>query len=162
MNIIKKEFSIFIHGVIFFTRIPIKNHHYNLKHEREILRYFSFIGFFLSLLQISILYTLIIFLPLSISLIITFGLNTLITGALHEDGLADSFDALWGGSTIEKRQEILRDSSLGTYGVLALISIYFFKFEIFKLLEENLFRFIIMGNIISRFFFFDDIIPSKI
>ena len=43
------------------------------------------------------------------------------TGALHEDGLADSFDGLWGGWTRERRLEIMRDSRIGTYGVIALV-----------------------------------------
>lgn len=43
------------------------------------------------------------------------------TGAMHEDGLADMFDGLWGGFTRERRLEIMKDSHIGTYGVLALI-----------------------------------------
>ena len=44
-----------------------------------------------------------------------------LTGALHEDGLADSADGLWGGWTQDRRLEIMRDSRIGSYGVLALI-----------------------------------------
>lgn len=44
----------------------------------------------------------------------------LLTGALHEDGLADSADGL-GASSAERRLEIMRDSQIGTYGTLALI-----------------------------------------
>ncbi|SDD96635.1 adenosylcobinamide-GDP ribazoletransferase [Ruegeria marina] len=43
------------------------------------------------------------------------------TGAMHEDGLADTADGLWGGFTPERRLEIMKDSRIGTYGVLALI-----------------------------------------
>lgn len=43
------------------------------------------------------------------------------TGAMHEDGLADSADGLWGGWTPERRLEIMKDSRIGTYGVLALV-----------------------------------------
>jgi adenosylcobinamide-GDP ribazoletransferase len=43
------------------------------------------------------------------------------TGALHEDGLADSADGFGGGATSEKRLEIMKDSRLGTFGTLALI-----------------------------------------
>lgn len=42
-------------------------------------------------------------------------------GALHEDGLADFTDGIWGGHTPERRMEIMRDSRIGTYGVLALV-----------------------------------------
>lgn len=46
--------------------------------------------------------------------------GVLITGAFHEDGLADLADAVAGGSTPERRLEILRDPRHGTYGVAAL------------------------------------------
>lgn len=45
----------------------------------------------------------------------------LLTGAMHEDGLADVFDGFWGGFTPARRLEIMRDSQIGTYGVLALV-----------------------------------------
>ena len=47
-------------------------------------------------------------------------LGVLITGAFHEDGLADVADAFAGGTTIERRLEILKDSRHGSYGVAAL------------------------------------------
>lgn len=43
------------------------------------------------------------------------------TGAMHEDGLADTVDGLWGGFTKERRLEIMKDSHIGTYGVLSLV-----------------------------------------
>lgn len=46
--------------------------------------------------------------------------GTVITAALHEDGLADTIDAFGGGWTIERRLEIMKDSRIGTYGTLAL------------------------------------------
>lgn len=47
--------------------------------------------------------------------------TALITGALHEDGLADTADGLGGGRTRERKLDIMRDSRIGTYGVCALI-----------------------------------------
>jgi adenosylcobinamide-GDP ribazoletransferase len=44
-----------------------------------------------------------------------------LTGALHEDGLADTADGLGGGKTRERRLEIMRDSRIGTYGACALV-----------------------------------------
>ncbi len=45
----------------------------------------------------------------------------LITGAMHEDGLADLCDAFGGGATRERKLEIMRDSRIGTYGAAALV-----------------------------------------
>jgi adenosylcobinamide-GDP ribazoletransferase len=47
-------------------------------------------------------------------------LGLLITGAFHEDGLADMSDAFGGGWTIERRMEILKDPRHGSYGVAAM------------------------------------------
>lgn len=52
---------------------------------------------------------------------VTVALLALLTGAMHEDGLADTADGLWGGRDPARRLEIMKDSSVGTYGVLALI-----------------------------------------
>ncbi len=46
---------------------------------------------------------------------------SLVTGALHEDGLADVADGFGGGATRERKLDIMRDSRIGTYGVCALI-----------------------------------------
>jgi adenosylcobinamide-GDP ribazoletransferase len=49
---------------------------------------------------------------------------TLVTGAFHEDGLADAADGLGGGSTPERRLEIMKDSRIGSYGGAALVLAY--------------------------------------
>jgi len=45
----------------------------------------------------------------------------IVTGAMHEDGLADTSDGFWGGWTTDRRLEIMKDSRIGTYGVLSLV-----------------------------------------
>lgn len=45
----------------------------------------------------------------------------MLSGAMHEDGLADTADGLWGGHDRARRLEIMKDSRIGAYGVLALI-----------------------------------------
>jgi adenosylcobinamide-GDP ribazoletransferase len=49
------------------------------------------------------------------------GTSAWLTGALHEDGLADSADGLGGGTTRERALEIMKDSRIGSYGALALM-----------------------------------------
>ncbi|MGY3551707.1 adenosylcobinamide-GDP ribazoletransferase [Bradyrhizobium sp. USDA 4472] len=53
--------------------------------------------------------------------LLALGTTALITGALHEDGLADTADGLGGGRTRERKLAIMRDSRIGSYGVCALI-----------------------------------------
>ncbi|MGY8707761.1 adenosylcobinamide-GDP ribazoletransferase [Bradyrhizobium sp. 18BD] len=57
----------------------------------------------------------------NIAALLALAATALITGALHEDGLADTADGLGGGRTRERKLEIMRDSRIGTYGVCALI-----------------------------------------
>lgn len=50
----------------------------------------------------------------------TCAFGVLLSGALHEDGLADSADGLFGGQSREQRLVIMHDSRIGTYGTLVL------------------------------------------
>ena len=49
------------------------------------------------------------------------GVQAMVTGAMHEDGLADTADGLWGGWDKVRRLAIMKDSHIGTYGVMALL-----------------------------------------
>lgn len=60
--------------------------------------------------------------PHTVTAILVVTVTTIITGALHEDGLADLADGFWGGVTTQRRLEIMKDSAIGSYGVLALIA----------------------------------------
>ncbi|WP_349371176.1 adenosylcobinamide-GDP ribazoletransferase [Salinarimonas sp.] len=59
-------------------------------------------------------------LPPLVCAALAIGVLALITGALHEDGLADVFDAFAGGTTRERRLEIMKDSRVGAFGATAL------------------------------------------
>lgn len=56
-----------------------------------------------------------------VAAVLAIGVGLLITGAFHEDGLADTADGLGGGQTPQRRLEIMKDSRVGTYGVCALV-----------------------------------------
>ncbi|WP_377512783.1 adenosylcobinamide-GDP ribazoletransferase [Octadecabacter sp. R77987] len=58
--------------------------------------------------------------PLMIAAGLILAAQIIITGAMHEDGLADAADGLWGGWDVARRLAIMKDSAIGTYGVLAL------------------------------------------
>lgn len=58
--------------------------------------------------------------PRLVASTLAIGCGVLLTGALHEDGLADTADALGGGWSREEALQILKDPAHGTYGVLAV------------------------------------------
>jgi adenosylcobinamide-GDP ribazoletransferase len=56
-----------------------------------------------------------------LSALLAIAATVLLTGAMHEDGLADVADGFWGGSTRDRKLAIMRDSRIGTYAGLALV-----------------------------------------
>jgi adenosylcobinamide-GDP ribazoletransferase len=85
------------------------------------LRWFPVVGFLLGLGLVAIDQVLEhIFAPLVLNLVIL-SLYVVVTGGLHQDGLADTVDAFAGGTTPEHRLELFRDSHIGALGVTGLV-----------------------------------------
>jgi adenosylcobinamide-GDP ribazoletransferase len=75
----------------------------------------------------------------------------LVTGALHEDGLADVADAVGAHTTKERRLEIMRDPRVGTYGALALIlAIGLTATTVAQLDTEHAVRTLIVAHVLAR------------
>jgi adenosylcobinamide-GDP ribazoletransferase len=89
---------------------------------RRACRWFPLVGALVGGLAAGILYlATLIGLPGEAAAILALGGMIVLTGAIHEDGLADVADGFAGGRTREDRLRIMRDSRIGTYGALALI-----------------------------------------
>ena len=70
----------------------------------------------------------------------------MVSGAMHEDGLADTADGLWGAYEAPRRLEIMKDSHIGAYGVIALVlSIVVRWAAIVALMENHIFFCAIIG-----------------
>jgi adenosylcobinamide-GDP ribazoletransferase len=74
--------------------------------------------------------------PPAISAALALVVLTAITGALHEDGLADCADAFFGAPIIERRLEIMKDSRIGTFGALALVFVFALGWACLTQIEE--------------------------
>lgn len=73
------------------------------------------------------------------------------TGAFHEDGLADTFDGLWGGWTPQRRLEIMRDSRIGTYGAAALVLSLLLRVALLSgLTAAGAARALLVGHVVGR------------
>lgn len=83
---------------------------------------FPFVGAVIgSIIALSYYGLSVIGLPTPIAALLALGLGILATGALHEDGLADSADGMGGGHDADRKLAIMKDSHIGSYGVLALM-----------------------------------------
>lgn len=120
---LQEEWQAFWLATGFLTRIPMLvqiDYSQGLMNRSSV--YFPLVGLLLGALY-ALCYTLLTLLwsPL-ICLLLVLVLHLWITGAFHEDGLADSLDALGGGYTVPDRLRIMKDSRIGTYGTVALVT----------------------------------------
>lgn len=83
---------------------------------------FPIVGFVIGILScVAGMIALALGMSASITAGVMLGISMILTGAMHEDGLADCADGFWGGYDPARRLEIMKDSQIGTYGVLALL-----------------------------------------
>ncbi|AWB65207.1 adenosylcobinamide-GDP ribazoletransferase [Saccharobesus litoralis] len=122
IKLLKHQVNLFFLALSFFSRIPVpKSTYYSPELLNQSCRYFSLVGCVLAILVIAVYWLFSQILPMLMALLLTFVFSVLLTGAFHEDGLADMADGIGGGMTVEKRLSIMKDSRLGTYGTLTLI-----------------------------------------
>lgn len=119
---LEREWQAFWLCLGFISRIPVPvrvDYSQRLMNQSSV--YFPVAGLVLGAIYALAYSVLIAFLPQLVSLVGVLILHLWITGAFHEDGLADSMDALGGGFSVEKRLAIMKDSRIGTYGTVALV-----------------------------------------
>lgn len=108
-------------ALAFLTRIPLTPSEPVAFPTPAIGVWFPVAGAFIGTLVGGVFWLSAQLLPTSSAAILAIGFGALITGGFHEDGLADTFDALGGGRDKESVLRIFKDSRLGTFGVAALI-----------------------------------------
>lgn len=111
---------------IFFTRLPFWRLHQPVKEAYQtVVEHWPLVGWLTGASMAAVLYCCSIILPYEIAILLAILTRLLITGALHEDGLADFIDGFGGGGNNRQRiLDIMKDSHIGTYGVITLI-LYF-------------------------------------
>jgi adenosylcobinamide-GDP ribazoletransferase len=112
-----------VHALKFLTRLPVPfSRTIDPPPLNQTMRMFSVAGGLIGLVLALVLVAgKALVLPPMLAAMLAVATGLLMTGALHEDGLADTADGLGGGKTPERRLEIMRDSRIGSYGTLALV-----------------------------------------
>ncbi|WP_035386883.1 adenosylcobinamide-GDP ribazoletransferase [Ferrimonas senticii] len=108
-------------ALAFLTRIPVPEPWLTGADVGRASRWFSWIGVVIGAIAAMIFSVAALLLPQSVAAGLTIVVSIMLTGALHQDGLADLCDGFWGGWTAERKLEIMKDSAIGSYGVIALI-----------------------------------------
>ena len=139
LRVIRHEINLFLLALGYFSRIPMPSWVVyspdNLNHSS---RYFTLVGWLLGFLVAGVFYSSHQFFSVNISLWLCMLISLLLTGAFHEDGLADTADGLGGGFTREKKLSIMKDSRIGTYGACALLMALIGKFILLQEIENLL------------------------
>lgn len=135
MNALRKEVRVFFTALMFLTRLPVPR---STDHRPEYLqqapRYFPWVGLIVGLLAAGVYEAAALIFPSSIALVASMVCSILVTGAFHEDGFADVCDGFGGGWTKEKILLIMKDSRLGTFGVVGLGAMLGLKFLVLQAL----------------------------
>lgn len=112
-------------ALMMFTRLPLWRFvQVDKKYYSRILLYWPIVGFLTGLVTWGTLYLASLVMPLLPACVIAVTARLLLTGALHEDGLADFFDGFGGGSDKESILRIMKDSHIGSYGTIGLIAYF--------------------------------------
>jgi adenosylcobinamide-GDP ribazoletransferase len=119
----------FITALQFLTIITVsKKHEVGESELARSMVYFPFVGFLIGLILVWADRAFLWFVPDTISNIFLLILSAVMTRALHIDGLADSIDGIMGGGDPESRLVIMRDSRIGTAGVLSIVFVLMIKY----------------------------------
>lgn len=115
------ELAVFALAVQFLTRVPVPvGAAFTPARLAAAPRYYPLVGALAGALCAAVYALAQASLTPAVAVLLALAASLLVTGAFHEDGLADTFDGIGGGGDRERVLEIMRDSRIGTYGSLAL------------------------------------------
>lgn len=121
----------FLIALQFITIIPVKKElNYSEKNIANSMLYYPLIGSLIGgILVLMNMLTTYLFSDLISNSLILIAFVTL-SGGIHLDGLADSFDGLFGGKGKKKILKIMQDSNIGIYGISAVVLLLILKFSL--------------------------------
>ena len=124
-----KELRRFLIALGYFTRLPIPAWvGWSSSELNRATRYFPLVGLIVGTASAAVLWTALQFWSPAVAVLLSMLASLLLTGAFHEDGLADSADGFGGGWETARVLAIMKDSRIGTYGALALGMALLLKF----------------------------------
>lgn len=124
---------------IFFTRFPFwKITEVPASCFKHVVPYWTFVGWLTGGILAGTFWIAAHVFPLQVAWIVATVARLLATGCLHEDGLADFCDGFGGGTSKERTLSIMKDSHIGTYGVIGLVIYFLLWSQMYRLPLETL------------------------
>lgn len=135
---LRQERDYLFSGLSFYTRIPCPSAvEYRPENLNKSRKYLALIGLVVGLFAAIIYLLSALIFPIAVSVLLSMGATIYLTGAFHEDGFADSCDGFGGGWEKAQILSIMKDSRVGTYGVVGLILVLGLKFLVLQSLAER-------------------------
>lgn len=123
MSALAHQFRLFLIALQFLTRIPVPRWvGHDADHLNQSARFFPAAGAVVGAVGALVFLAVDWAAPQIVAAILALLATVMLTGAFHEDGLADTADGVGGGQTREAALAIMRDSRIGTYGTVALVA----------------------------------------
>ncbi len=118
------HWQVFLLAVGFLTRLPVPpDPDFSEQKLDKTSPYFPLVGLLIALLcAVVVLLANALFDHLLLAVLLSVAASLLITGAFHEDGLADSADGFGGGWQRDDVLRIMKDSRIGSYGTVAVVT----------------------------------------
>ncbi|NSL89818.1 adenosylcobinamide-GDP ribazoletransferase [Chitinophaga sp. Mgbs1] len=125
----KKQWQLLLTAIMFYTRLPVPvSTPYNAEMLNKSTRYLPLVGWITGAFMIGVLYVFGDIAPRMVAVLLSIIMSVWVTGAFHEDGFADMCDGFGGGWTKERILEIMKDSRIGTYGMMGLLLLMALKY----------------------------------
>lgn len=135
----------------FLTRVPLPAFDWSPDGLSRSAKFFPVVGLVIGLAAAALHFLLSPHLPTGIIAMLIVLFTVLVTGGLHEDGLADVADAFGGGRDRDHVLSILKDSRIGSYGAIALIFSIASRSLLLALIPGNRFaRYVISAQVLCR------------
>jgi len=116
------ELRYFFTALGYFTRVPVPRWvGYEPHYLNAAARYFPLVGVLIGGVSALVYLTALRVFPAGVAVLLSMAASLLITGAFHEDGLADCVDAFGGAYTRDDVLRIMHDSRIGAFGAIALV-----------------------------------------
>lgn len=137
-SIVRREIRRVLIALGYFTRVPIPAWvGWSALELNRSTRYFPLIGAGVGAVAALVLCGASSVLPLALAVVLSMAASVLLTGAFHEDGLADAADGFGGAREPDRVLDIMRDSRIGSFGAIALVLVLLAKFAALTALLER-------------------------
>lgn len=142
---------------IMLTRLPFwKIKEVPAECFKHVVPYWPLVGWLTGGVMAAVLWLAGQIMPVSLAWILALIARLLVTGCLHEDGLADFLDGFGGGTTRERTLAIMKDSHIGSYGVIGLICYFLLLLQLHHLPLGLLCILVLSGDCWSKFWCLPD------